>query len=301
MAKKTSKTKATKKAGSKRAAKRSSKPAELSPKIGLRALASSETPVKQRVQAMASLANSVRKDEKSFGTAIKLLTDVSQPSAVRLAALQALQAASFSVLSFEEHQPDYLAALHKVMDDPDLELRQRTLGILSRRKDPKAQKRLIEGLRKPERALVAPEKSLQLLGYDIHADAYAAAREIVKNPPNPAAKREALRLLSSDADSAPLLEKVLRDKDEFAEIRQVSAAALNSLDPKRLQKNAREIVMDDSEYPEIQATSLTAINQFGTTEAGSDPNLQQQVAKLEVSDSNLLKKSARAFLSKYGG
>lgn len=293
MARKAKKSRATKKSGAKRA-----KPA---PKIGLRALSSSETPVKQRVKAMAALTNTVRKDGKSFGTAIKLLTDVNQPSAVRLASLQTLQAASFSVLSFEEHQPEYIAALHQVMDDADLELRQRVLGILSAQKDAKAQKRLIEGLRKPGRALVAPEKALQLLGYDIHADAYTAAREIVANPPSPAAKREALRLLSSDANSAPLIEKVLRDKDEFAEIRQVSAAALNILDPKRLQKNAREIVMDDSEYPEIQATSLTALNQFGTTETGADANLQQQVAKLEVSKSTLLKKSARAFLSKYDG
>lgn len=293
------KTKKTTKPGAKGAAKSSSKRAKLPAKMSLRALASSETPVKQRVEAMASLASSLTEDEKSVGTAIKLLTDASQPSAVRLAALQALQAASFSVLSFEEHRPGYIAALHQVMEDAVPELRQRVLGILSRQKDPKAQKRLLEGLRKPERALVPVEKALQLIGYDIHADGYSAARKIVENPPSQAAKREALRVLASDAGSAPMLERMLRDKDEFADIRQLSAAALNSLDPKRLQKNAREIVMDDSEYPEIQATSLTALNQFGTTATGADSNLQQQVARLETSKSNLLKKSARAFLSKY--
>jgi hypothetical protein len=302
MAKRTKKTtdstKSVAKSAASKSAKRTSKAATL-PKLGLRALASNETPVKQRVQGLASLTSSVRKDEKSFQVAIHLLTDTTQPSAVRLAALQALQAASFSVLSFEESQPEYTAGLRQVIDDPDLELRQRVLGILSAQKDPKVQKRLLEGLRKPERALVPPEKALQLLGYDMHADAYAAAREIVENPPSPAAKREALRLLASDADSATLLEKVLRDKDEFADIRQLSASALNSLDPKRLQKNAREIVMDNSEYPEIQATSLTALNQFGSSETAADPTLQKQVAKLEGSESNLVKDSARAFRLKY--
>src|SRR3954447_12406193 len=110
-------------------------------KLSLRSLRSSETPVNERVQGLASLTNSVLKDEKSFDTAIQLLTDTTQPSPVRLAALQSLQAASFSVLTFQAHQPEYIAALRKVMDDADPELRQRVLGILSADKDRVAQKR----------------------------------------------------------------------------------------------------------------------------------------------------------------
>jgi len=40
-----------------------------------------------------------------------------------------------------------------------------------------------------------------------------------------------LRLLAADAGSAPLFEKILRDKDETKEARQVSAAALQTLNP----------------------------------------------------------------------
>ena len=111
------------------------------------------------------------------------------------------------------------------------ELRQRVLGILAREKDAYAQKKLLEGLRKPEKALLPPEKALQLLSYDVHADAYPVAREIVEHPPNPLAKREALRLLAADAASAPIFEKLVRDKNESVELRQLGAAALHALKP----------------------------------------------------------------------
>ena len=73
------------------------------------------------------------------------------------------------------------------------------LGILMRDKDGFAQKKLLDGLKDPAKALVPPEKALQLLSYDVHADAYEVARDIVKKPPNDDAKREALRLLAADA------------------------------------------------------------------------------------------------------
>ena len=58
-------------------------------------------------------------------------------------------------------------------DDPDPELRQRVLGILMREKDGYAQKKLLEGLKNPAKALLPPEKALQLLSYDVHAEAYS--------------------------------------------------------------------------------------------------------------------------------
>ena len=103
-----------------------------------------------------------------------------------------------------------------------------------------------------------PEKALQLLGYDVHAESYGVARDIVSKPPSEVAKREALRLLSADAASAPLFEKLLRDKNEQREIRQISASALHAINPKKLQTHARELLLDDSDYDDIRATSLAA-------------------------------------------
>src|SRR5262249_37793233 len=187
--------------------------------------------VKERVAALAEVPLAVCANDENLQAILNVLRNKNEPVSVRLSALQALQAATFSVVAFESCRSDYIATLREVAEDPDPELRQRVLGILAREKDDYAQKKLLEGLQHPEKALVPPEKALQLLSYDVHAETYQIARSIVSNPPNPAAKREALRLLAADASAAPLFEKILRDKNELAEIRQISASALQALKP----------------------------------------------------------------------
>jgi hypothetical protein len=241
----------------------------------------------------------VCESDKDLQAMLNVLGNKDEPIEVRLAALQALQAASFSVVAFEPCRGDYLATLRKVVDDPDPELRQRVLGILMREKDGFAQKKLIEGLRNPDKALVPPEKALQLLSYDVHADAYKVARSIVRRPPNDEARREALRLLAADATAAPLFEKLLRDKNELREIRQISASALHALKPEKLQQLAREILLDKSDYDDIKATSLTALTQFGDEAVGQDEALLNSVEQLKGGASAKVKQSARQFLSKY--
>ena len=278
------------------AATRSSSPSVLS--VGTNA----RRTVHERVTALAKEPLAVCESDRNLQAMLNVLSSQHEPVEVRLAALQSLQAASFSVISFESCQADYLATLRKIAEDPNAELRQRALGLLARKKDGFAQKKLTEGLRNPEKALVPPEKALQLLSYDLHAEAYPIAREIVSRPPNDDAKREALRLLAADAGSAPLFEKVLRDKDELRDIRQIAASALHALKPEKFQEHAREILLDKTEYDDIKATSLTALTQFGDAEAlGKDQALQDSVGAFSTSKARSeYKQSARQFLGKYG-
>lgn len=257
--------------------------------------------VEDRVAALVEAPLSVCESDADLQTTLGLLRDRDQPVEVRLAALQALQAASFSVITFESCRSDYIATLREVAGDPDPELRQRVLGILAREHDGFAQKKLLEGLNDPSAALVPPEKALQLLGYDVHAEAYAAAREVVEKPPNTAAKREALRLLAADSDSAPLFERILRDKDELPDLRQISAAALHSLRPDRLRAHMREILLDPDEADDVQATGLTALTQLPDDAAvAEDEELLAGIDRLSTAASTKVKQGARRFLSKYG-
>ena len=258
--------------------------------------------VKQRVAAMAAAPLIVLESDKNLQAMLKVLSDQSEPVAVRLAALQSLGAAAFSVSSFASCRSDYIATLRKVADDPDREVRERVLGILMREKDGFAQKKLLEGLKNPAKALLPPEKALQLLSYDIHAEAYSAAREILKKPPNDEAKREALRLLAADAGAAPIFEKVLLDKKELRENCQIAASALHALHPERLQKQARKILLDKSDYDDIKATSLTALEQFGDDDSlGRDKALLKSVDRFVAGKTSAkYKRTARRFLTKYG-
>jgi len=256
----------------------------------------------ERAKAFAEAPLATIASDDTLQASLNVLRDPKQPIKVRLAALQSLQAATFAVLEFEPHREEYFATLRELVDDPDNELRQRVLGILAREKDGYVQKRLLEGLQDANKALVPPEKALQLLSYDVHAEAYPIAREIVKAPPNPEAKREALRLLSADANSAPVFEKLFRDKDEDRDIRQISAAALQAVKPKRFQEQARQLLLDDKEYDDIQATALTALEQFGDEKAvAKDQQLLSRINDLGSSKSAKIKKSAKRFMSKYGG
>ncbi len=257
--------------------------------------------VRERVKALASMGRSVCDDDAKFRTVVGIVRDMSAPVAVRLAALQTLQAASFSVVKFNACRAGYLAALRSMAADPNPEIRQRVLGFLSREQDAYAQQQLLEGLRDPAKALVRPEKALQLLSYDVHSEAYPVARKIVREPPNPAARREALRLLAADAESAPVFEEILRSKGESPELRRLSASALQSLAPRALQAHAREIVLDESENDEVRATSLTALAQFGEEQVGSsDDALYRRVERLKgESSSRTVRRGARQFLGRY--
>lgn len=262
----------------------------------------SEKTPKQRIAAMSEVPLAVCENDENLQAILNVLRNEAEPVPVRLAALQSLQAASFSVISFQPCRADYIATLRKIATDPDPEIRQRALGILARDKDGFAQKKLIQGLQNPDQALLPPEKALQLLSNDVHAEAYAIAREMVKNPPNEIAKQEALRLLAADAESAPIFEKHLRDKEETREVREISAAALQSINPQKMHAEARKIVLDKSDHDDIQATSLTALatTSDDTEAAFIDEELFKEVERLRSKGSANVKKSARRFLSKFG-
>ena len=293
--------KATNKKRRKRAKPKRASAVKMSPSAAVTVATNSRKPVKERIAAMANVAQAVCDNDNKFQALLKVLRNTNEPIRVRLAALQALQAASFAVVQFESRRADYLATLRAVATDADPEICQRVLALLAREKDGFAQQRLLEGLQQPEKALVPPEKALQLLSYDVHAEAYPVARMIVNNPPNEEAKREALRLLAADASSKQLFERILNDKEETREIRQLSASALQAIAPEAMQTHARELLLDPKEYDDIQATSLNALTQFGSTaKVEQDKELLRRVNSLKRAGSNKLKQGARRFLTKYG-
>ena len=258
--------------------------------------------IPQRLDALSKVSLGADRGGDRLQAILDVLRDVNEPVELRLGALQSLQAASFSVATFSAVQGDYQAVLRQVAQDTDPKLREEALDLLATQKDGFAQKKLLEGLQDSTKALVSPEKALQLLGYDAHAAGLKAARAIIENPPNPVAKQEALRLLASDPSSVPIFEKTLLDKDELRENRQISASALHSLAPEKLQDLARNIVLDKGDYDDIKATSLTALSQFGDSPTlAVDKTLQKSVDRLKAKSSTMLQQSAGQFLSKYGG
>ena len=253
--------------------------------------------IPDRLEALSGTIDAVLGKDVHYQDVLAILRNVEESLEVRLAALNSLQAASFQSIRFESLRADYIATLRKLARDPDPEMRNEALEILSCEQDGYAQKKLLEGLENPEKALVEPELALQYLGHDIHADAYKVARDIVKNPPSESARREALKLLAADASASRVFEKVLRDKSEASETRLIAAAALRSLKPMTFSKLAGEIVQDTTDDDDMHSACLTALGHFGEDDLNEDQKLMRRAKQLKAKSK--VKKSARQFLARY--
>ncbi len=276
-------------------------PAKTARKTARNASAAKQSAPPARESVTATKLMDVPVSSADLRKAIAILGDATQSEATRSEAIQAIQAASFSLPDFDSVRSEYVAALRLAAKDPDPALRQRALSVLSRNNDSFAQKAILDGLKNGEKALLPAEKALQLLSYNPHAGAYTVARELFGSSADPAVKQEALRLMSSDPDSAKVIEKTLADKGETTEIRRMSAAALHTLNPKSLQNFANKALLDKTENHDLVATCLTAMHQFGDAKAISENKaLRKRLKEMETDAPGKLKQLTKQFITKYG-
>jgi hypothetical protein len=190
---------------------------------------------------------------------IRILRDPAEVDTVRLAALQALQQNTFSRAGFRRYDADYREALRSAATDDDAGLRDQALERLALMRDEYAQRLLVDGLQDPDQALVPPQRALQLLGNDVHAEHYPLLRDLVDTSTQPAVRRSALRLLAADSDATDMFARIAADKSEDPAARATSAIALQSLAPAQFQDVARDVVLDDDDDQKVRATFVNAI------------------------------------------
>jgi len=253
-----------------------------------------------RESVLGRLSIAAGKSHELIDLVLNILTNRADPPGLRLTALRVLQELSFSSGLFQTRRADYLAALREVVSDADAGLREPALEILALKKDEYAQRILLNGLRTPSEAIVPPEKAIQMLGYDVHAEHYPILRELLANPPNAAAKEEAVRALAGDPGSQQLLTDVLVDKAESLEVRKLSALALGALAPEAFAPHAKRIVADDDDEDDLRATVLTSLTSSGDQKAlRDDAEFQQHVERLKArSSSGAAGRAAASFLAK---
>lgn len=258
-------------------------------------------PARRRGAAAPALPElKVARGAKGMRQAIAIMCDTAQPLAVRAEALRALQAASFGAPEFEGVRADYVAGLRRVAEDPEPELRRRALAVLSQERDPYAERVLVAGLKDPAKALVPAGDALHYLSYNVHAGVQSLARSIFETAGEDNVRQQALRLMSNDPDSAAIIERALADKNEPVAVRQMSAAALHSLNPQALQAWAGRAAADDAEDSNIVATSLTALNQFGDSESiAGNTALRRRLTEMRTEGSAEVKQLAQALVTKH--
>ncbi len=254
-----------------------------------------------RASALQAISINIGDSSELIDRVLNLLGEDTESPELRLSALKVLQQLSFSSVIFKSKRPEYLATLRPIIDDKDTKLRQQAIKILAINKDEYVQRRLLDQLRGHSKALIGISKAIQMLGYDIHAEHYPILKDILRNPPSRAAKKEAVRLLSADPSSKEYLTEILKDKSEHSEVRKISAAALQSLSPEEFADQAKEIVLDDDDDDDLRATCVNALDQFANpTSLNQDTKLNKHIKNLQQkSTSRQLKRAVGRFISKH--
>ena len=213
---------------------------------------------------------------------LQVLGDAAQPAETRRAALQGLQQLSFNVKAFAEVRAEYIAILRRIVDDPDGALREGALETLAQEKDEFAQRRLLAGLHRDEPPLVDDAKAIQFLAYDIHAEHFPVMRRLAQDASDPDTRREAVKALSADTESADLLYRIFDDTREDDGVRQASASALLSVAPARFEQRAKQAVLDTGDAESVRAAALTALAYFASPAAvAGDNQFMEGVSNVE--------------------
>ncbi len=230
---------------------------------------------------------------------LELLGDEGSNPDLRMAALDQLKIAEFQGPHFDAYRASFLDCLRRVTNSRHRKLRAEALEVLAVEKDPFVHSALLDGLKDKAKALVSSNKAIQLLSHDDHS----AARDVVWDTfesLSHLAKEEAIRLLASDPESKTLLERLLRDKSQRSSLRQICATGLRELDSLAFATAVRDIIDDEAEYNEIQATCLSTLANFRTSDSGQeDRDIVDRARRLFTrSRSTNLRRSIRRFLDR---
>jgi hypothetical protein len=193
---------------------------------------------------------------------LAVLADSAANANSRQEALNILRAGSFSRKEFAPFAPRFRNALGQIAEDPAAPqaLRHGALDALVNMKDQVARTVLIDGLKNPAKAAVAPAAALEMLARDDHASAAGLAREALDSSNEEAVRQQAVRILGADPSAKDRLREILRDKNEFREVRRAGAVALRGLDPGEFESDAAAILDDPEDFPEIKSTLEGALS-----------------------------------------
>ncbi len=257
-----------------------------------------------RAIALDKISMQVTASQELMEWVLGILKDSEQPGVLRLTALKVLQQSSFKAVIFNPVRAEYFAVLKAITEEPtgvDVsidELVVQALEILALANDSTTEQKLMHWLKNPAESKIQPEKIIQLLGHDIHADAYPIFREIVVNPPNLQSKIEAIRLLAGDPGAKGLLQDVLNNRQEQKEIRAAAAISYQALDPKAFEILAKNTILNETEDDDLRSICLSALAQQaleGHLESDSEfDNNVNQLREKPVSDA--LKKSSSQYI-----
>lgn len=215
--------------------------------------------VAARVLALSRLLEAISLDEALIKYVLQLLENQNEPADLRKEALRTIETLSFTSPIFPSVKPDIIQVFRGLITDPVHEIRVDIIAYLAKFKDEFIQRVLIQGLQRPDEAVVQENIAVHFLGYDIHAGIYPLLQKIARSSSNNESRSEALYLLAGDPQAKKLLIDTFKNKRERFDIRKNSLIALKSQSLDDFIEIAQNTVMDEQESENIRAISLNAI------------------------------------------
>ncbi|HSL81985.1 MAG TPA: HEAT repeat domain-containing protein, partial [Thermoanaerobaculia bacterium] len=120
-------------------------------------------------------------------------------------------------------------------------------------------RRLIEGLRSPDRALVPAADAVRLLGLRMPADAFPVLQELLARPPDEETRIEAIHHLGAHPPSRDALIAVLQDEEETPEAREAALGALHANVPQSLPEIVTPVLRDEGATDRLKVRAMKAV------------------------------------------
>jgi len=193
-----------------------------------------------------------------------------EPVSVRLAALQAIQSASFLGPLFDPHRSSFIKILRQNAEDKSPSSRRYSVELLSLYEDDWVTDKLRESLGNLDGKIVSDGLALKYLGHNDHNGAAQIAEDIYEQLDN-ASKEQALKVLGAGPKSQAILEKTLLDKSADERLRMIGANKLRALSPEVFLKHA-DAVLGDEKTPNLKATYIAAVRGIRANESIIDTN-----------------------------
>lgn len=257
--------------------------------------------VSVRILALQKVVTALSADADFLDTCLDLLQDKTEDDYLRMAAFNVLKILRFSSGQFAAIRPDYMSILRALLDDPNVTLRAMAAEDLAMSKDEYVQRRLLAELETGEEKIVQRAKSIQLLGYDLHAEHFPIVRQILQDETaSETEKVEAIHVLAKDPSSKELLKNLMLDKTQEKEVRLSSASALQAAQPEEFISVAQEVVLDEKEDKDLRIVSLNGLLQHIESDALKDnEEFLQRVSNLRtITVSPELKRVSKTYVDR---
>jgi len=254
-----------------------------------------------RVLALYKLAHAIASDKNLILYVLRLLKNKNLPGDIRKAAFSCIQSIRFSSPVIASVQTQITDIFKGLVEDKNQKIREDVISYLAQEKDEYVQRKLLEGIHEPAKALLPEEKAIHLLGYDIHAGIYPILRNIVEKSSNNYSRMEAIHILGSEPDAKDLLLKVYNNKKERYGVRKNSLMALKTYHPEEFNRVATSTAVDDQENPNIRAISINALAHSNNESSYNNPDITEHLKKIgRKVGSAVLKKALDYYLTNQG-